>query len=179
MVDIDNNVIVKCKKRDLKSFEILINTYSRTVYNILYRMLGNEEDAKDISQEVFMKIYDKIHTFNMQSKFSTWLYRITVNCGKDFLKKRKDITVDNYKAIENQASIKNDYNDKDNKIVLEEGLRLLKDDLREIIILKDIQGFSYEEISDILNVKMGTVKSRLNRARLSLRSSLIDLGNSY
>lgn len=180
MVDIETDLIDKCKKGDLNSFEVLINTYSSIVYNILFRILGNEEDAKDVSQEVFIKVYKKLSTFKGQSKFSTWLYRITVNSAKDFIKKRKDVVmVDNYEAIEREFTPTNDYHKKDDSMMINQGLRRLKDELREIIVLKDIQGFSYEEISGILDINIGTVKSRLNRARLKLREHLLDLADSY
>ena len=179
MVDMENDLIAKCKKGDLNSLETLISNYSNKVYNILLRILGNEEDAKDVSQEVFIKVYKKITTFNGQSQFSTWLYRVAVNSARDLIKKRKvnmkheDKNVDETKIARLDSDPSLIYESKEKSYMVLKGINLLNNEQREIIVLRDIQGFSYDEISVILGISIGTVKSRLNRSRLRLRDILM------
>lgn len=185
MDDLDD-LMVKCKQGDLNSFEILIKSYSKQVYNILLRILGNQEDAKDVSQEVFIKVYRKINTFQGESEFFTWLYRITLNAAKDFTKKKKvhlsvnELNDSGHELPQDKGSnpeavfVKVERKDAILKALME-----IKEDQREIIVLRDIQGLSYEEISNILGIELGTVKSRINRARTRLREILIEEPYSF
>ncbi|MFZ7120897.1 MAG: RNA polymerase sigma factor [Eubacteriaceae bacterium] len=181
----DSNLIKKCKNGDISSFEILVNEYSRKVYNIVFRIIGNEEDTKDISQEVFIKIYKKIKTFKEQSELSTWIYRIAVNCAKDHLKKRKenifvhDFNQSQNNMLSNEDIPEDNVESKENTEILINALDRLKQEQREIIVLKDIQDFTYEEISKILKISLGTVKSRLSRSRVRLRSILLEMDDCF
>ncbi|MPW24584.1 sigma-70 family RNA polymerase sigma factor [Alkalibaculum sp. M08DMB] len=178
---IELELLAKCIQGDLDAFGVLINKYSIQVYNTLHRILGNEEDAQDVSQEVFIKIYKNMHTFKGKSEFSTWLYRITINCAKDFNKKKKiDLLIDDTKDIEQEFSYEKSSNPEaaieeveKRELVLKELMKLKKNQ-RMIIVLRDIQGLSYEEISKVLSISIGTVKSRINRARIQLRQALLE-----
>lgn len=177
-------LIKRSQKGNVEAFEELIKDYKKTAYNIALRVLKNKEDAEDISQEALIKVYRSIDKFNMQSSFRTWLYRIVVNTCLDFKRKK---TIDTYsidepvKTNDNeiQRQIEDNTNNPDilfekelnSKMVLE-AVEMLDDDFKTIIVLRDLQGFSYHEISEILCCNPGTVKSRLNRARKKLKSSL-------
>lgn len=179
----ESTLIEKSIQGDVSSFEKLIIQYNRYVYNIAYRMMGNEEDAKDMSQEALIKAYKAIGNFKMESSFSTWLYRIVINTCKDELRKRKEQVLSLDEAIADNASLQDVISDdKANPILiyeqvelkatLKEALNKLSDDSKSVVILKDLMGYSYEEIGEILQIPIGTVRSRLSRSRTSLKSIL-------
>jgi len=171
----ENELVEKSKKGDLESFEKLIMLYEKKIYNIAFRMTGDREDASDIAQEVCIKIYKSINTFKGNSSFSTWVYRITSNVCIDMIRKRNNtISINTNRAdgeeyeipIEDKSKLPEDIVESKETVELIKGyISELAPDQRIVIILRDIQGYSYEEISKILDVNVGTVKSRLNRAR--------------
>lgn len=180
----ESMLIEKSVQGDVESFEKLIVKYNRYVYNIAFRMMGNEEDAKDMSQETLIKAFKAIGQFKMESNFSTWLYRITINVCKDELRKRKE-TVLSYDAplTEDEVTLKDTLKDETyNPLLIYEKLELrssienalnqLSEDSKSVVILKDIMGYSYEEIGTILEIPIGTVRSRLNRSRTALKNIL-------
>lgn len=184
--DLEKILTKKAKQGDTTAFEKLIISHERNVYNIAYRMFNNEEDAKDISQEVFMKVYKNLSKFDENSKFSTWLHRITVNTCIDELRKRKGKetnSIDESMNVE-EGNIKKQYADTTSSpeqiLIAKEDINNLKkfisslsENHKTLIILRDIQGLSYSEIAEITNNSLGTVKSRLARARIQLRNILI------
>jgi len=184
----DNEALLlkKIKEGDIRSFELLISEYQVYAYNVAYRMLGNEEDAKDITQEALIKVYKSIHKFKETSNFSTWLYRIVMNTCKDELKKRKEVTLSLDKEIEtDDGTVSLEIGDERlnpsvvverNEVghVVQEAISALPDANRIVIVLRDIQGLSYEEISQVIKEPIGTVKSRINRGRGQLKKILMD-----
>lgn len=186
--DMETKIIKKAAKGDKDAFEKLIIKYEKRVYNIAYQMFGNEHDAMDVAQDVFIKVYQSLHKFNNKSAFSTWLHRITVNTCIDAHRKRKkdkqvesiDETRENDDGVltkqyvdkgltPEEAAIK-----KENIMMVREAIDSLKEDHKAIIILRDIKGYSYDEIADILEVSIGTVKSRIARARSQLKNSILE-----
>nr|WP_300089845.1 sigma-70 family RNA polymerase sigma factor [Sedimentibacter sp.] len=178
-------LVEQSRSGDVDAFEELIKDYKRTAYNIALRVLRNVEDAEDASQEALIKVYKSIQNFNMQSSFKSWMYRIVVNTCIDFKRKKNinavsiDENIDLGGNKEFQIEIADDSNNPDilieknfNSRLINDAVGRLEDDFKTIIILRDIQGFSYSEISQILNCNLGTVKSRLNRARKSLKEIL-------
>ena len=178
-------LVEQSRKGDVDAFEKLIKDYKKTAYNIALRVLRNVEDAEDASQEALIKVYKSIQNFNMQSSFKSWLYRIVVNTCIDFKRKKNinavsiDENIDLGGNKEFQREIADDSNNPDilieknfNNKLINDAVGKLEDDFKTIIILRDIQGFSYSEISEILSCNLGTVKSRLNRARKSLKEIL-------
>jgi RNA polymerase sigma-70 factor (ECF subfamily) len=177
-------LINKSKKGDIEAFEELIKEYKKVAYNIALRILKNKEDAEDISQESMIKIFKSIDKFNMESSFKTWLYRIVVNTCLDFKRKTKENTISVDQPV--QAGYDEFYIDlkdetpsteeiiekKQMKEMVMEAIYKLDDDFKTIIILRDINGFSYEEISEILSCNIGTVKSRISRGRHKLKEIL-------
>jgi len=185
----DEELVKKAKTNDIDAFEVLIIKYEKQIYNIAYKYLHNEEYAKDVSQEVFLKVYKSLNKFNELSKFSTWLYRIAVNTSIDEIRKIKNkgynnISISdkeneliNIEKIESEISNENTpeekFIEKEKTNMLYKILDELPEEQCSIIILRDIEGYSYEEISKITGIKIGTIKSRLNRARNSLKSLLV------
>jgi RNA polymerase sigma-70 factor (ECF subfamily) len=186
---IDEKVLIdECKRGDIEAFEQLIFKYQKKVFNITYRFLGDYNLAEDVSQEIFIRVFKSIKDFKGESSFYTWLYRITINQCMDMQNKNKkhfvqylDSAAQNDEGEEFVIQVPSDrdlpeveYQKKELRINVEKALMMLTQEQRAIIILRDIQGFSYEEISDILNCPVGTVKSRINRARDALKKVLFD-----
>ena len=175
-------LLKKAIKGDIESFERLIEKYQVKAYNIALRMMGNEEDAKDTLQDAWIKIYKSLKKFRQDSSFYTWIYRIVTNTCHDALKKRNRINqvtslTDYSNSFEGEINdIKDEvhiperiFENKEYTQLLLESLDKLSTDHKQIIILRDVQGFSYEEISQIMACSEGTVKSRLSRARIKLK----------
>lgn len=174
-------LIKGAKNGEQYCFEQLILTYEKQVYNIAFQYLKNQESAKDVSQEIFIKVYKSINKFNEKSKFSTWLYRITVNTCLDHIRKNKHIVTEvSYQIDENRDINSDNLNpeaeilNKEKKEILYNSINQLKKEYKTFIILRDIQGFSYKEISNITQTSIGTVKSSLSRAREKLKTMLND-----
>ncbi|WP_243109359.1 RNA polymerase sigma factor [Anaerophilus nitritogenes] len=178
----EKSLIHKSQQGHIESFENLIKNYQKLAFNIAYRMLGNIEDAKDATQDAFLKAYKNIDQFKEESTFSTWLYKIVTNTCLDVLRKKKKIKIYSYdQNIETEkGKVLREIADEENtpeKIVekneiqkhMQQAIDSLSEHHRSVIILRDIQGFSYEEIAKILNCSKGTVKSRINRARQALK----------
>ena len=180
-------LIAKAQEGDHEAFAFIVKKYKDRVFNTAIRYLGNFAIAEELTQEVFITVFRKIGTFQGKSKFSTWLYRITVNHAKNrigYLSRRgyyrndelqEYITGDDSIDIIPRTTHPDDYTqDRELMGVLYEKLSKLKNKDREIIILKEFEGLNYEEIGKILNINIGTVKSRLSRARLRLKTLLVD-----
>lgn len=188
----DNSEILllttKAQNGDIQAFELLISKHQKKVYNIAFNYLKNYDDAQEISQEAFIKAFKSIKQFNNNSTFTTWLYRITTNTCIDFLRKSKnkqamsldmEISLNNDSNIRIEVASKEDtpdiiYEKMELKKTIYSALDHLKEEQKSVVILKDIQGFNYEEISEILNIPIGTVRSRLNRSRKYLKELLQD-----
>lgn len=180
MWDKDDILIKKAKKGDIDAFEKLILKHQKKVYNIALKMLKNPEDAMDVSQEALIKVFKSLKGFKNKSSFSTWIYRIVVNTCLDFIKKKKN-TISLDKAIttdegeiqrevaDNNYNPEYIYEKKLSKELVNNAIEELSDNHKSVIVLRDIEGFSYEEISKIINCSLGTVKSRIKRARENLR----------
>ena len=188
MADAYNEAILieQAKSGDEASFEILIQNCRTKAYNTALRYLRDEEDAMDALQESLIKVFRHLGKFKGDCKFDTWVYRIVVNTCNDFLRKNKNQknNISFYRTDEDGETMI-DIPDTaptpsevfDAKLTTSYVMGCLDEipqDQREIIILRDIQGFSYEEISRILDCSMGTVKSRINRARLKLKNKILE-----
>ncbi len=175
----------KAKAGDVEAFEQLVEAYEKKVYNLALRMTGNHDDAADLAQEAFIRVFKSISGFKEQSSFSTWIYMITTNVCLDEIRKRK-----NKKVISLDEEIHMDDGEMKRQVVSEDPLpdelaereelrsiiniaiNSLPEDQRIVITLRDLQGLTYEEIARILDCPGGTVKSRINRARQALRNVL-------
>lgn len=186
------NIIARAKEGDITAFEALITTYEKKIYGICLRMMGNEQDAYDAAQEVCVKIWRQIGSFEGNAKFSTWVYRIATNQCLDHLRKRKNkdeislfqtnTHTDEEWMIDVPSTDMTTEEQMDQKAlgaVIQQGLDELKVEYKEMIVLRDVMGNSYEEISQILDVSVGTVKSRLSRARNALKKILMQNKEPY
>lgn len=169
--DEDLKLLHLFKNGDNGSFEILVKKHQNKIINLAYKILQNYEDACDIAQEVFLCAYKKIKSFKEKAKFCTWLYRITINLTRNYLKKIKREKKFKNNLMEGKALfdplLDND-NDMERENIKEkifDVLNSLNYKYKEIIILRDMEELSYEEISYLLKINIGTVKSRLARAR--------------
>ena len=174
---------------DVNAYEALVKEYEKNVYNLALRMTGNSEDAADMAQEAFIKAYNSLTAFRGDSKFSVWLYRIVSNVCLDFLRIRSrkqtvSLSTENDDGEEVELDIADETHSPEQLLdrsltrdAVRRGLAALPPDHREILLLREIQGLSYEEIADVLGLEAGTVKSRIFRARKKLCSFLIKDGN--
>ena len=174
---------------DVNAYEILVREYEKNVYNLALRMTGNSEDAYDMSQEAFIKAYNSLSSFRGDSKFSVWLYRIVSNVCLDFLRSRNrkatvSLSVENDEGEETELDIADEASSPETLLdrsltrdAVRRGLQALPPDHREILLLREIQGLSYDEIAETLDLEVGTVKSRIFRARKKLCAFLIKDGN--
>lgn len=183
--DDDVSLIARSKQGDREAFNQLVARYQTQTYNFAYRMTNNREDAEDIYQEAFIHAFRGIKSFRSDSAFSTWLYRIVRNVYLDEQKRRRSrpyISLE--ESIETEdGTISRDVQDDaplpDQTVLVNEKRRVvhraiaqLPERQREILILYDLLGYTYEDIANILEINVGTVKSRLNRARRGLKDRL-------
>ena len=171
------------------AFEDLVLEYQKQVYHIALKMTGNEEDAFDLSQEAFLKAFRSLSTFRGEAGFGSWLYRMTANLCIDFLRKKKrqggqiislDAEEEDRRPTELPDLRYEPQNALEKKEVQEKvrtGLEKLPHEQKLILVLRDVEGFSYQEISDALKIELGTVKSRIYRARAHLARLLTEDGN--
>ncbi len=182
--------IVQCVLQgDVNAFEKLVLEYEKAVFGITQRMCGNAEDAADMTQETFIKAYNSLSSFRGDSKFSVWLYRIATNVCLDFLRsKSRKPTVSLSAEDDDGEEVELDIADESQsperllergltRDAVRRGLNALSPEYRQILLLREIQGLSYEEIADVLTLEVGTVKSRIFRARKRLYAFLIEDGN--
>lgn len=162
---------------DEQSFERLIESNKTKAYNLALSYMKNEYDAQDVLQDSYIKIFRNLKNFKGQSSFDTWVYRIVVNTCKDYLRKRRDNLIDLEMAKEIEDREPGPEEVLDTKLTADLILKAMDSltlDHREIIILRDIRSLSYEEIGFILDCSVGTVKSRLSRAREKLKTIILE-----
>lgn len=186
--DEDYELVSLCKQGDVAAFEALVKKHQKRVFNIAFRMIGNYDDACEVAQDTFVSAYRAIKKFKGMSKFSTWLHTIAINLSKN---RRRQLGAKQYHeqfslddpltTEEGQINVETASGDPSPQERLEgeeaqqkiqDCINRLDDEFREVLILRDIQGFSYEEISSMLNIAEGTVKSRLFRAREEVKALL-------
>jgi RNA polymerase sigma-70 factor (ECF subfamily) len=185
----ETQFIERLKQGEASAFETLIAERSSEVYGLLYRLTENSEDARDLTQETFLRAFQSIGTFRGESDLRTWIYRIAINQARNrwrwWKRRRRDSTVsldsagahgtqplvDTLRA-ERDRSPEQETLSHERERVLRRALQSLSLSYRETVILRDIEGFTYEEIADTLGINVGTVKSRLARGRQELRQRL-------
>lgn len=174
---------------DVNAFETLVLSYEKNVYNLALRMVKNSEDASDMAQEAFIRAYNSLASFRGESKFSVWLYRIVSNVCLDFLRSRSrhptvSLSVENDEGEETELDIPDESQSPEallerrlTRDSVRRGLDALSEEYRQILLLREIQGLSYDEIAETLSMELGTVKSRIFRARKKLCDFLLRDGN--
>ncbi len=172
MQDISRETFIQAQKGDIRSFEIIYKESSGFVYSVSLRMLGNKQDAEEITQEVFLSVYRNLRKFRFQSSFKTWIYRIAVNYALNRLRKTSrdndkkkeymfDLDVFGRKFSEQDI----DDNKDAHKKMVDMFLKSLNEEQRACVVLRNIEGLSYKDISSVLRVNINTVRTRLKRAR--------------
>lgn len=184
IIDTAKNLIERCRNGDVRAFDELISSHQNMVFSFIYRLLGNRDDSSDITQEVFIKFYNNIDKFKGECSLKTWLLRISSNEVKNFWKSKMA------KNKKNTTSI-NDHEDDDTPLEtyipanspsprelasekelvnnLEDQMMKLNEEFREVLILRFNEDLSYDEIASVLKTNIGTVKSRIARAREELK----------
>ncbi|MFV0519547.1 MAG: RNA polymerase sigma factor [Lachnospirales bacterium] len=183
----DFALVKNALKKDKFSFETLVKKYEKLVYSIAYRMFNNREDAEDITQNVFIKVYNKLDTFNEGQSFKAWISTVTTNSCIDELRKRKnkstisiDKTIDGednefmFELPSNEITPIDQLVNKERRSIILESICELKKSNKQLIILRDINDLSYEEIALHLDMNIGTVKSKISRSRLKLKNIIME-----
>ena len=169
---------------DTDRFEELVHAYEKGIYNLCLRILGDEQDALDATQEAFFKAFRSLSSFRGESRFSTWLHRLAGNICLDMLRRRPGapvLSTDDDDAplflADDSPSPQDLLERKEIRRAVSEALALLPPEFRQAVVLRDVNGLSYEEIADVTGLEAGTVKSRIYRARKKLAAALLGTGN--
>lgn len=182
-----NKRIKQVLKGDQNVYEDIVNLYQHKLYQVCYRMLGSKEEAEDITQEAFVRAYINLHSFDQKRKFSTWLYRIATNLCIDRIRKKKpdyylDAEVAGTDGLDMYSQIAADEKLPEETIEqmelqdrIQYEISRLPDKYRAVIVLKYIEELSLQEISEILEMPLGTVKTRIHRGREALRKQLANV----
>ncbi len=173
---------------DIAAFDQLVLKHKDKLFNLIYWFLGDYQEANDCAQETFIKVFKSLKKFRFESAFSTWLYRIAMNTCKNRLKssayrwKKKTVPLENPEGSNGgniSSAIRNDSTSpvielekKERMMLIQKSINSLPEEQKRMVVLRDIQGRSYDEIADISGLNLGTVKSRLARGRLELRNKL-------
>lgn len=181
----EKSLIERCKQGDPSAFNELIQRYEKQVFNLAYRLTGNYDDANDVASDTFVRIYNSIGKFRGDAAFSTWLYRIVTNVYLDTRKRRlahPHSSLEEYLELEDGSLTRqiedplpgpqHNVEERERYEILQAAISELPEFQRIIIVLYHIQELPYEDIAEILDMPLGTVKSRLNRARRALREKL-------
>lgn len=180
----EKELIVLLKKKDREAFKVIVEQYEDTVYNTSLGMLQNEEDAEDIAQEVFMQVFESIHSFKEESKFSTWLYRITITKSLDFLRKKKrkkrfSWIQGLYGENDEEMAEAPDFmhpgiklENKEEAAVLFKAIEKLPEKQKAAFILNKLESLSYAEIAEIMGTSIVAVDSLFQRSKKNLRKDL-------
>jgi len=175
---------------DPAEFELVVLNYEKKVYNLIYRMLLNEEDAKDLTQETFLRVYSGLGRFRGEASLGTYIYRVATNLCLDLMRRRRyrqTLSLDEpgrdgdrsllEKVADEAAGTDREVERRDLQRAVQRAIATLDADHRAVIILREYNGLSYDEIAAILEIAPGTVKSRLNRAREKLRRELLNFSS--
>lgn len=177
----DLAIIEKVRRGDIDAYGVLVERYQDRIFSVVFNYVPNREDAADIVQDSFVKAYTKLQTFDSESAFYTWLYRIAINAAIDYLRKKKSRNVDSlddekftevgFEPVSRDASTDPErvVLRSEQAAILRRALGALSDKLKAVAILHDVEGLSQEEVARVLGIPVGTVKSRVSRARAELR----------
>lgn len=181
----DEELIAKFQNGDLYAFDVLVRRYKNQLMNFVCRFVGNREEAEDIVQDTFVRLYRNKHSYRRIARFSTWIYTIAGNLAKTELRKRKGrrlLAISQLGCEDKDYEIEDSAFDPEQEVdgtmkgaIIQREIDRLPPKFRQVIILRDIQELSYEEISEIIKAPLGTVKSRVNRARLRLQKRLEEI----
>ena len=187
----DRELVEKAKAGDQGAFEQLVLDNQNKVYSLALRLVGDREEAADLAQEAFVKAWQGLSSFQGESSFATWVYRLTTNVCIDHLRKKKRregveavVSLDDTDSgwaepVDRESDPQRLLERSERGEALARGLDRLPDWQRQVLVLRELSGLSYQEIGEKLDIDMGTVKSRIARARLNLRKILLEDGNFF
>lgn len=183
----EKELIARLQARDETAFEELIHLYEKKVYALCARMCGNAEDAEEAAQDAFLALWRGIDRFRQESSLSTWIYRLASNACIDLMRRKKkgagSVSLDDEElfvdAVDPAPQPHEEAERRETQRLLQEGLLSLPAEYRSILLLREIEGLSYSEISAALDLELGTVKSRISRGRTLLRNFLSVNGNFF
>ena len=185
-------LISKAQQGDEDAFAELLETHQGKVYGLILRLTGSTEDAMELTQETFFNAWCGLPSFHQDSKFSTWLYRLATNATLDFFRKekrRRSLSVSSLSVEDDDDDLRvldipdhrftpqSEAERRELQEAVHRGLSKLSDEHRQVLVLRELNGLSYSEIAQVLQIEEGTVKSRISRARVSLRKILLEDGN--
>jgi len=171
-------IVRECLEGRQGAWETLMNTYAKRVFNMAYQFCGSREEAEDMTQEIFLKLYHSLPKFDFQRNFTAWLLTLTKNCLIDeyrrtkWEKTQRDAFDERVLSQPALSGPEDNIVRQETRAIIWAGLNRLSSEMRMAVILRDLQGRSYEEMAEILGLPLGTVKSRVNRARLALAEVL-------
>jgi RNA polymerase sigma-70 factor (ECF subfamily) len=182
----DEQLIFEFQKEDVQAFNEIVFRYKDKLVNFLFRYTGSKDESEDLAQDTFLKLYRSKHLYKEIAKFSTWFYTIAINIAKTNIRKKSrhnsisisDFDPDNEKDFELTANVispEDTANASIENYYIQKAINSLNEKFREVIILRDIQDLEYEEIAQITNLPLGTVKSRINRGRERLKELLSEI----
>ncbi|MBL7129079.1 MAG: sigma-70 family RNA polymerase sigma factor [Ignavibacteria bacterium] len=182
----DEQLIFKFQEEDIEAFNEIVFRYKDKLVNFLFRYTGNRDDSEDLAQDTFLKLYRSKHLYREIAKFSTWFYTIAINIAKTNLRKKSrkkaislsSFDTENEKDFELTANVlgpDESANASTESYYIQKAIDSLDENFREVIVLRDIQDFEYEEIAQITGLPLGTVKSRINRGREKLKVMLSEI----
>lgn len=178
-----DSLIERCLAGDQQAWETIVQRYWRKVFNVAYKFVGRHDEAEDLTQEIFLKIFRALHTFDRRANFQTWLVSVSRNlCIDHYRSVRKeretiarDVDPATLSPVARGRGPHGELESTDLRQLIRRALAELPSTLREAVVLRDLQEFSYQEIADRLGLPEGTVKSRINRGRLELARQLVRL----
>lgn len=175
--DGDAELVRRCRQGDRAAYDALLTEYEKPIFNVAYRMLHNIDDAQDVTQTVFLKAFENLSGYDPRYRFFSWIYRIAINESINFAQKRsRQQPLEGHEPTQ-LAGPEDDCGRAEIGAAIESVLMTIKPEYRTILILKHVSGFSYEEISEVIDVPTKTVKSRLFAARRLLRDGLVERGH--
>ena len=176
----DDRIVDAALGGDMRAFELLMEKHESKMYAVALRMCANREDAQDCLQDAMLRVYKALSSFKGQSSFSTWAYRITMNTCLDELRRKKirqaasldQMLEVGWSPVDEENSTERHADNQELKRNLSKAIQTLPEEMRAAVVLRDVQGFSYDEIASMLSTNVGTVKSRISRGREKLREIL-------
>ena len=172
----DSTLIERCRTGDREAFEALLMRYEKPVYNAAFRMLSSRDDARDVTQTVFLKVFENFDTYDPSRRFFSWIYRITLNESINWLGKSRRLEPLQHDAVDQGKGPEQEVDSASVSENVQAALMAMKSDYRTVIVLKHFLGCSYAEIGEILDIPEKTVKSRLYSARQLLKDALTGKG---
>lgn len=186
--DTDHDIILRCQEGDVGAFEEIVRRYEQKMFQVSYRFLGDYHEAAEVTQDAFVSAYRGLRGFRGKAKFSTWLYAIVVNLSRNRMKRMKiendrvAFSLDDpvnaqegsftREAASGEPSALERLERNEMQMKVQGCIESLESEFKEVVVLRDIQGLSYDEVASALDIAEGTVKSRLHRGRLALRDCL-------